>query len=166
MGDRCSLTFQFRTRDKEIFDKAAEKCYGNDTLESLVDSVQDAQNVGRILQDDEGVVPNTDESCTLEASTSEADYGYEDMLQEAAEKGAVFIGDSGAGNGYGPMIFCAIAGKFFQVKVDVDTGTPLVSVDLNTGKVNEDEFKKVREFKNAALTANILLGTDFLNLDS
>ena len=137
MGDRCYLSMRFRKVDTprvcEFFD-------------------EDLATFER------GLTDNQDGTVTLEEN--EANYGYSDVRDCMAQAGIIFEGFHGAGDDYGEALFCSFDGVSYDADSIFQSGDPAVSVDRDTGEINEAQLNRVREFVEARKKALAYLAAD------
>ena len=126
MGDRCYLELNLRKQDMPIWDSVFSK---NKEPPGFMHWVDD-------------VIEESDD--TLHVVSQEANYGFQQELDSAAAKGAVFYGSHGVGGTYGPGGFVGVGGKYTEVQAD-DNGDPVVSVKPN-GVVSKRRLNQVQRY--------------------
>lgn len=122
MGDRCYLSVDVLRRDREKFIKIADEPDEED--DSLLSPAFD-----RIVYTD-------------------ANFGLQSQLENAARAGLAFIAYNDAGDDYGPGAFLAFGGNFTQVDTDRDAN-PVVGVPIHPDALARAEgfLKRLEELK-------------------
>lgn len=74
-----------------------------------------------------------------------ADYAHYDECEDAAERGLIFEGRSGAGCEYGPARFCAIDGKFYHVET-LWEDVPAVRYDEQACRIDTEGLQAIEKY--------------------
>lgn len=131
MGDRCDLTLTMRQSDLEAFRKFVP--WGKSGGDWWYDREDD---------------PDGSTTVTVEG----ANYAWCGELKDAAESPLVFYGHHGSGGDYGPGMFAAFGGKYFETECN-QNGDPVVAYDASTGKADKWSLRNMREFMRARTAA-------------
>jgi len=129
MGDRCYLQITMRRKDLEPFGNQLgwTGCY------DWWDDLYDEDNPDIVTVD-----------------VQEANYGWVDDREAAAEAGFLFIGQHDAGGTYGPCSFAAVNGVHMEMPVDHD-GNLVMALDGDLNPITDiDDLKAFRDHHKAA----------------
>ncbi len=115
MGDRCYLQITMRRKDLKPFGKKI--------------GCSDKYNWWDDLCEED----NPD---VVTVSVHEANYGWLDDREKAAEAGFVFLGQHDEGGTYGPSAFAAVNGVHMEVPVDHD-GNLIMALDDDLNAISD-----------------------------
>lgn len=121
MGDRCYLSIAIRKQDQEAFGVILE-CGKEDWYDEV--SVEGDKY--------------------MEVVCYEANYGWHDEIDAAADQGLVFQGHHGSGGQYGPGCFAGIDGDYSYISVD-EEGYAVVRVSED-GEINGNQYFDAMEY--------------------
>jgi len=125
MGDYCYLTVRTLPAHVPLFEPFME------VAEEIVD--EETREVTEIHLVDE-----------------EANYGYGERLEKLADRGVVFISQSGAGGQYGPMSMVSDGSRqTWEVETDWDNVDPVVTFNIEKMEVDAKSLEQVVEYANA-----------------
>ncbi len=132
MGDRCYLQITMRRKDLEPFGHQLGWTGGYDWWDDLYNEANPE---------------------VVTVAVHEANYGWVDDRESAAEAGLVFTGQHDAGGTYGPCAFAAVNGVHMEMPVDHD-GNLVMAVDEDCNPVTDiNDLKAFCEHRKAARTA-------------
>ncbi len=129
MGDRCYLQITMRSKDLKPF---GEKIGCSDKYNWWDDLCEE------------------DNPDVVTVAVHEANYGWLDDREKAAEAGFVFLGQHDEGGTYGPSAFASVNGVHMEVPVDHD-GNLIMALDDDLNPLTGiEELKTFRAHRKAA----------------
>ena len=112
MGDRCYFSVTVRKSDVIRF---------TEIMDGRTKGSLEGKSVGDLEGLDWEDIEEDDDGVTL--IDYSANYGYYDQTREAAQEGLVFIGYSGAGDGYCGREFVGVGYQIYDIIAVQDVGT-------------------------------------------